>query len=402
MKTILYLVFLSMILAACTPATSSLPSTPTAIPQGSSNPPTPMEPREVKLLPEEPVPFSTSEWRTNFKKHSVPFRDILSGGPPKDGIPAIDHPKFISPGEAKAWLKDNEPVILFEHQNDARAYPLQILMWHEIVNDTVGGQPVVVTFCPLCNSSIVFDRVVAGEPTTFGTTGKLHYSDLVMYDRTTESWWQQLTGEGIVGDRTGYQLTFLHSQVIAFSDFKARYPEGQVLSRATGFARNYGVNPYVGYDAIGSSPFLYVGPPTPGTLLPTERVVTLDLGGTAIAYPYRVLSEERVVNDTIAGRAIVVLWKAGTASALDNYSLADGRDIGSTGVFDRKLDNRPLTFVAEGNQIKDTETGTVWDILGRGVEGTLKGTQLTPIVHGNYFWFAWAAFRPNSKIHGVQ
>ena len=134
------------------------------------------------------MPFNAGEWRTDFKKHTVPFREILSGGPPKDGIPAIDEPRFISTGDASAWLKDNEPVILFENKDDARAYPMQILIWHEIVNDTVGGLPVVITFCPLCNSSIVFDRTVAGAATTFGTTGNLHYSDLVMYDRATESW----------------------------------------------------------------------------------------------------------------------------------------------------------------------------------------------------------------------
>ncbi len=385
-------------LVACVPGntiTPSATSTPMANLQATSSPTDP-----PTLLPEEAVPFSQAEWRTNFKKHILPFGEIISGGVPKDGIPAIDQPKFVTVNDASAWLKDTEPIILFEHKGEVRAYPLQILIWHEIVNDTVGGLPVAVTFCPLCNSSIVFDRTVAGEATTFGTTGKLHYSDLVMYDRATESWWQQLTGQAIVGDRVGTQLKFLPSQVVSFGDFKARYPKGQVLSRDTGDARSYGQNPYVGYDA--SNPFLYNGPPTPGTLNPTERIVTLVIDDIAMAYPYRVLADQRVINDTLASQALAVFWKGGMNSALDARAIANGRDIGATGVFNRRLDGKTLTFIADGDKIKDQETASEWDIFGRAISGPLAGQQLTPIVHGDYFWFAWAAFRPDTQVYGVK
>jgi hypothetical protein len=394
---------IALALGACAPtdspkSTNPAPTalSPTPLPQSAS------AAGSVKLLPEEPVPFNTSAWKTNFKKHTVPFSEILSGGPPKDGIPAIDDPNFVSTREASEWLKDNEPVILFEHKDDARAYPLQILTWHEIVNDTVGGLPIAVTFCPLCNASIVFDRTVAGEATTFGTTGNLHYSDLVMYDRASESWWQQMTGEAIVGDRVGTKLNFLFSQVVAFADFKARYADGKVLSRDTGYARSYGANPYIGYDSPDNFPFLYEGPRPPSVLKPTERVVTLALGDAAVAYPYAALAQERVVNDSVAGQDIVVFWKGGTASALDGRSIASSRDIGATGVFSRVINDKRLTFFADGDTIKDKETGTTWSILGRGVEGALAGQQLAPIGHGNFFWFAWAAFRPDSKVYGVK
>ncbi|MBM3129409.1 MAG: DUF3179 domain-containing protein [Chloroflexi bacterium] len=387
----LLLIGLGVLLAACAPVA---PPTPTNAPARAASTVTP-----PTLLPEEPVPFSTSGWRTDFKKHIVPYQEILSGGPPKDGIPALDDPKFVSAREARAWLKENEPVIFFEHQGDARAYPLQILMWHEIVNDTVGDLPVLVTFCPLCNASIVFERTVAGAPTTFGTTGKLHYSDLVMYDRATESWWQQMTGEAIVGERVGTHLKFLFSQMIAFGDFEARYPTGKVLSRETGYTRNYGANPYVGYDAPSNLPFLYAGPPAPPKLTPSARVVTLALGDAASAYPYAILQERRVINDLVAGVPIAVFWKSGTASALDRSSIASGRDVGATGVFRRELDARILTFRADADQIRDLETQSAWNILGQATEGALKGRQLTPLVHGNFFWFAWAAFRPDSKLY---
>ena len=155
--------------------------------------------------------FRTFGWRTDFSRHSVPYDEFLSGGPPRDGIPPIDNPKFVSPGEADQWLEGLEPVIFVDIEGDARAYPLQILTFHEIVNDEVGGIPVAVTFCPLCNSAITFDRRLGGVVYTFGTSGNLRNSDLVMWDRQTESWWQQFTGEAIVGVLTGKRLSFLAS-----------------------------------------------------------------------------------------------------------------------------------------------------------------------------------------------
>jgi hypothetical protein len=179
-----------------------------------------------------------AEWpKTDFTKHTVELSEIESGGPPKDGIPAIDRPHFAAIPMARAWLKPKEPVIVLRQGAKARAYPIQILMFHEIVNDTFEGVPVAVTFCPLCNASIVFDRRVAGSVLDFGTTGRLRLSDLVMYDRQSQSWWQQFTGKGIVGRYAGTELTRLPSEIVAFEDFAAAYPAGQVLSRSTGYSR---------------------------------------------------------------------------------------------------------------------------------------------------------------------
>jgi hypothetical protein len=217
------------------------------------------------------------EWpRTDFSKHSVPFAGIKSGGPPKNGIPAIDAPRFERLADGKttgssAALGDTEPVIALSIGDDARAYPLRVLIWHHIENDSVGGTPVVVTYCPLCNAALVFERVVDGRVLDFGTTGKLRNSDLVMYDRQTESWWQQFTGEAIVGAMTGRHLRLMPSRLESFDRFRQRFPQGKVLIPNNPNARNYGRNPYVGYDATGQRPFLYDGS-LPAGIEPMERV----------------------------------------------------------------------------------------------------------------------------------
>ena len=341
---------------------------------------------------------SRDGWRTNFDRHSVPLAEIRSGGPPKDGIPALDHPKFVGVAEANGWLKPVEPVIALTVGGRSRAYPLQILVWHEIVNDSVGGVPVTVTFCPLCYTAIAFDRRAGDRVLDFGTTGNLRKSDLVMYDRQTESWWQQAIGQAIVGDLTGTQLTILPASLVSWDIFRSEHPEGMVLSKDTGFNRSYGVNPYAGYDSAGTQPFLFDGKPD-GRLAPKEHVVTVTLGGEDVAYPYSLLKQRRVVHDTVGGIPIVVLYRPGTTSALDAASVSDGFDVGASGVFSPQLDGRRLTFKAAGSDFVDSETGSRWNLLGRAVSGELAGGQLTPIVHRDDFWFAWAAFKPATRVY---
>ena len=340
-------------------------------------------------------------WKTDFSLHSVPYDEIISGGVPRDGIPPLDNPRFTTPEDADTWLASQEPVIAFELNGDARAYPLQVLIWHEIVNDVVGGVPVAVTFCPLCNAAIVFDRGLEGVTYDFGTSGKLRNSDLIMWDRQTESWWQQFTGEAIVGDLTGKKLTFLPASIISWEDFKAANPDGKVLSRDTGFARAYGLNPYAGYDRADNPPFLFDGE-LDGRLLAKERVATVTIGDVDAAFPFSVLEKKRAVNYNVNGRDVAVFFKSGTTSALGDVSIRDSQDVGATGVFDPVLDGQKLTFRTDGDSgdsIVDNENGSVWNILGEALEGPLTGRVLTPIVHANHFWFAWAAFKPDTKIY---
>ena len=240
---------------------------------------------------DDTLQVTTGSWKTDFSKHSVPLSEFQSGGPPRDGIPPIDAPKYVSQAEADAWLAPQEPVIAVTlEQPDgsvlARAYPLQIMVWHEIVNDTLGETPVAVTFCPLCYTAIAYDRRLeqVGTVFDFGTTGNLRHSDLVMWDRQTESWWQQFSGDAIVGELTGTHLTFLPAQIVGWQAFKTAYPAGDVLSRETGFDRSYGRNPYPGYDDVDSRPFLFDGT-TDERLPPMERVVGVVLGRMLLPTP---------------------------------------------------------------------------------------------------------------------
>ena len=339
------------------------------------------------------------EWRTDFSKHTVPLEEIVSGGPPKDGIPAIDEPRFVTPADADRWIDDKEPVVVVVHEGDARAYPYQVLIWHEIVNDVVGGLPLAITYCPLCNTALVFVRRHDGEVLDFGTTGRLRHSDLVMYDRQTESWWQQATGEAIVGTYAGDRLEFYPAQTTSWADFKRAHPKGRVLSKDTGYDRPYGRNPYTGYDE-GRGPIAGFFSKEVDERLPAmERVAAVTLEGHHVAYPFSVLRDIRIINDQIAGEPVAVFWAPGTASALDARIVARGRDVGTSGVFRRTVNGQTLTFEAgDTGRFVDRETGSIWDITGRAIGGPLTDTQLEPIPHGNHFWFAWAAFRPETEI----
>ena len=245
--------------------------------------------------------------------------DIVSGGPPPDGIPPIDRPRFHAVG-AVDWLAAGEPVAMVELGGDAKAYPLQILVWHEIVNDTVGGVPVAVTYCPLCNTAISFRRpTVAGKPTTFGTSGRLYHSNLVMYDRATRSLWPQALGVAVTGELTGQRLQRVATQLVAWRDFRAAFPSGRVLSRDTGHRRPYGENPYPLYDRKGSQPFLFDGKPD-GRLDAVERVLGLSQGDQHLAVPYirlagRAQGGAAAANLELGGAPMLVMWRSGVTSA---------------------------------------------------------------------------------------
>jgi len=344
--------------------------------------------------------LKTSEWKlTNFDIMDVDPDEILSGGPPKDGIPAIDNPKFVSYEEAMPWLADNEPVVAFEYGGQARAYPLQILIYHKIVNDKVGGKAVAVTFCPLCNASIVFDSDVEGATLDFGTTGRLRNSDLIMYDRQTESWWQQFTGKGIIGDYTGTRLQQLPSQIISFAIFRDAFADGKVLSKETGYTRRYGHNPYSGYDAIDNNPFLYRGDLDP-RLPPMERVLSIPIASGYQLVPLSNLEKEPLITIQSGKTPVVVFALSTAASALDDGSIANSRDVPAAAAFQAEHNNQKLTFSIDHGQITDSETGSTWNVLGHAINGKLKGARLQQIDGGVHFAFAWLAFDPNADIYG--
>ncbi|MFK7793110.1 MAG: DUF3179 domain-containing protein [Devosiaceae bacterium] len=269
-----------------------------------------------------PQRWTQEGWATDFSQATVDLDDILDGGPRRDGIPPIDTPTFVPVSEID-HLAPLDPVMSFTHNGETRAYPLRVMTFHEIVNDEVGGHPVSVTYCPLCNAAIVFDRNVDGEILDFGTTGKLRNSDLVMYDRQTDSWWQQFSGESITGSYAGTQLTMLPSQLVSWERFAEANPDAMVLQDPTQFRRPYGMNPYRGYDTL-AQPFLYDGP-FPDGIAPLQRVVMVRHDGAEFAISTAKLAEEgRYEQD-----GIEIMFEAGQASALDSEIIAEGRDVGN-------------------------------------------------------------------------
>jgi Protein of unknown function (DUF3179) len=338
--------------------------------------------------------------RTDTRQALVPLDEIISGGPPPDGIPAIDRPVFVPPAAADEWLGPLEPVLALEIAGDARAYPLQILMWHEIVNDTVGGTPVAATYCPLCNSGLAFDRRVEGVVLDFGTSGKLYQSDLVMYDRQTHSLWAQMEGRAIVGTRAGTRLRPIPAHTLAYHEWKAAHPGGKVLSRDTGHHRPYGTNPYVGYDQPDVRPFLFTGR-LDERRPPKARVVGIVVSGQARAYPWAMLETRRVIHDTLGGEPVVVLYRPGALSALDRARIPESRAVGATGAFSPVLEGTPVALEAVPDGFRDGQTGTLFNLLGAAVRGPLAGKRLRPIPHVDAFWFAWAAFHPQTSIYAA-
>lgn len=343
---------------------------------------------------------------TDYQKSSIDIEEILSGGPPRDGIPSIDKPEFVSIKQASDWLDAREPVISVQVNGQAKAYPLQILMYHEIVNDSIAGEPISVTFCPLCNASIVFERTLIEKdasgsniPTVldFGTTGKLRKSDLVMYDRQSETWWQQFTGVGIIGKYTDVMLTRIASQIISFDEFSKAFPDASVLSQQTGFSRPYGNNPYTGYDSIDSNPFLYKGELDP-RLPPMERVLSLGEKGDTQLVPLSTLNTTPVLNLEFNGSPTVVIAASTAASALDQGTIKTSRAVPSAAAFNSELDTQVLTFTLENGNVIDDQTGSVWNAFGLSTSGELEGTQLRQIDQGVHFAFAWLAFDPGARI----
>ena len=270
------------------------------------------------------------EWpNTDFSLHSVDFGEIISGGPPRDGIPAIQGPEMRTV-DAESSLEGTEPVMTLEITGSIpRTYPIRYLLWHEIVNDTIDGVSIAITYCPLCNSGIFFDRQLGNELLTFGVTGKLRNSDMIMYDRETESWWQQATGIGIVGEHTGIRLTMLAGWIESWDEYRKRNPNGFVMVEPN-FSRKYGINPYTRYDS-SLWPFLYTGEAPPYGINALERVVRV--GERAW-----LLKQLRKAG-TLEQYGLTFTWTSGQASPLDSAIVANGKNIGSIRVRDTLTGN---------------------------------------------------------------
>jgi hypothetical protein len=309
----------------------------------------------------------------------VPLDQIVSGGPPRDGIPSIDNPKFVPAKDA--GLQDSDLVLGLNINGDIRAYPLKILVWHEIVNDEVGGTRVAVTYCPLCFTNQVFKRTIDDQTVEFGTSGKLYNSNLVMYDRTSESLWSQALGQAIAGEHSGKKLERIPFDVAFWSEWKVLYPESQVLSQDTGFGRPYGVDPYGNYYT--DPDILFPVSHRDDRLGPKEIVVGLENEGSYRAYHLQQIEDSHVINDDINGKKIVLM-------SLHPFMAR---------AYDRTLDGQVLDFRYHDGKIVDKQTSSTWNFEGEAIEGEMKGKQLTRLPFDEGFWFEWVAFHPDTSLY---
>ncbi|MEM3031590.1 MAG: DUF3179 domain-containing protein [Nitrososphaerota archaeon] len=309
--------------------------------------------------------------------------EIVSGGPPKDGIPSIDKPRFASAEQAESFMRADELVVGLYHKGVARAYPLKILVWHEIVNDVVAGDPIVVTYCPLCYTSTAFIRVLEGEPVEFGVSGKLYNSDLVMYDRKTDTYWSQIWGVAILGKLAGQALQRIQVDVMTWEKWKNLHPDTEVLTTETGFSRPYGRDPYAATGYYTDTQIWFPVKNRDDRLHPKAIVHGIIIGGKVKVYEEKSIANAKLMNDNVAETPILVV------SPMEQFVRA----------YSRVVDGHVLEFEWRGDKIFDKQTGSEWSVYGEAVAGPLKGKSLQQIVVFPGFWFAWVAFFPSLKLY---
>ncbi len=277
---------------------------------------------------------------------SIPVAEIKDGGPPRDGIPSIDGPEFIRASQAN--IENDARILGVYHEGIAKAYPINILNFHEIVNDQFKDHPVVITYCPLCGSGIAFDAMIDGARKTFGVSGLLYNSDVLLYDRETETLWSQLMNEAVAGDLKGKKLDKIATANTTWAKWKATHPKTLLLSEKTGFNRDYTRNPYPGYAASAKTYFEVAE--MDDSFHPKEMVVGLEVDGKHKAYPFSELEKHphSVVEDVFQGRKLSVEFDKASQSA----------------------------------EIKDE-----------------KGNIIPTIMN---FWFAWSAFNPDTEVFRVK
>jgi len=252
---------------------------------------------------------------------------LSQGCPFKDCIPSIDDPKFELVDKANEWLKDTDVVFVVEYKSKVRAYPQRIMSWHELVNDEIEGEPILISFCPLCGSALAFERMVDGKTLEFGVSGKLHNNDLVIYDRATNSLWQQITTEAIVGEHFGKKLSQISMSGMLWGEFRDEFKKAEVLSRETGHIRDYDRYPYGNYEEDIST-FFPVEGGIDSTIHPKEVVYGVLVKDLAKAYQEKDIKSKNKITDEIKGVRIEILYNKGNVKFK-----ADGKEIPGTRLF---------------------------------------------------------------------
>jgi len=344
------------------------------------------------------------EWQTDTTIRSIPLNE-LTILLKRNQISPLNQPQYISKAEANKRMNGMQPVIAVEINGEARAYPLSMLSYHEIVNDRLGDTPICISYCPLCNSAIAFDRRIntngKSRTLTFGTSGMLRKSNLVMWDEQTQTWWQQFTGEGIVGKYTDRQIRMLPAMLISLKHFLTGFPDGRVLmpQETAGKKPDYTRNPYESYDSIGvENPRLFFGK-VDKRLPAMTRVINVQDGTIRKIYPLDVIADAGVIHDRVGNKPVVLFYQGNMVSNLDAKKIAQSKKIGAATVFHRELRNRKLTFEPVKKGFRDKQTGSLWRFTGKCISGELKGEQLQREIYGHHFAFAWFAFYPESNLY---
>jgi hypothetical protein len=319
---------------------------------------------------------------------SIPESQLFNGGPGRDGIPALTTPEFGT--QAQSGFSDNTRVLGLVINDEARAYPLPIFWWHEVINDRLGGDNVLISYCPLTASGLAFDPTVQGELRNFGVSGLLFENNLVMFDRTNESLWNQLLLGAQCGPDRGASLARLPITETTLGRWMALHPQSTVVTQNTGFDRQYSVYPYGDYAVLSNAETLFPSSGWSNERPPKEPVLGVREAGRNKAYPFGELSDlgdAVAVNDDFAGRAVLITYEGSSSTAV---------------AFDRTIDSQVLTFsVVDSTDfiLVDSETGSEWNALGQAIAGPLQGSELEPVSDSyQLFWFAWSVYHPDTEI----
>lgn len=334
--------------------------------------------------------FSMQGWETDFGTRMVTL-DQLTVWQERDITQPVDAPIFTSIKSAR-WIDDDAWVIALELNGESRAYPLALLVNHQIVNDVMQGIPIAITYCPMCNSALVFERRVGDQVLRFGVSGAMRNSGFLMWDDVTESWWQQFTGEAIVGDYMGTRLEVLPSKIVTWEAFSKWHPMGRVLVADEKLGKlTYSPHRINEYERIVPT----LDKPVDNRLPAKERVLAAIVNNEAVAYPFSLLAQWGVVNDSVGGQAVVAFWQSGEHT---QNAVEEDQDVGMAVLFYRQVEGQTLTFILSAGKIIDKETGSTWTIFGEAIRGPLKNTQLEQVEGSAYYWFAWINTYPETRL----
>jgi hypothetical protein len=334
--------------------------------------------------------LSMQGWQTDFNSRTVTLGE-LTVWQERDITPPVDAPTFTTI-KAAHWLDKDAWVIALELNGESRAYPLALLVNHQIVNDVMQGIPIAITYCPMCNSALVFKRRVGDQTLRFGVSGATRNSGFLMWDDLTQSWWQQFTGEAIVGEYMGTRLEVLPSNIVTWKAYSKWHPMGRVLVGDETLGKlTYSPEKIDAY----ASEVPTVDKPIDHRLPSKERVLATVINNDAVAYPFSLLAEWGVVNDTIGGHAVVAFWQSGQEQG---NAVDEGQDVGMAVLFYRTVNGQTLSFALRAGNIVDEETGSIWTIFGEAIQGPLKNTHLEQVNGSAYYWFAWVNTYPQTRL----